>query len=122
MNVVKRSTLESCKDPQKIYQKRYICKIVVKIGHPRYLYYVLKNEGNKEDRKREQVHFYTREESSNYKETVEKRYDRIYEKLIEYERLKTEGKAVNRPLIHDGCRYDMSLKQDMLKLDSEDDD
>lgn len=47
MNVVKPGTFENCRHQITSYQKLYICKIAVKMGHPRYLYYVLKNEGNK---------------------------------------------------------------------------
>lgn len=47
MNVVKPVTFDNCRHQITSYQKLYICKIAVKMGHPRYLYYVLKNEGNK---------------------------------------------------------------------------
>lgn len=58
INIVKRETFQSCKG--KPYQKKYICKIIVKMGHPRYLYYVLKNEGNTQDKKQAQIQFYIR--------------------------------------------------------------
>lgn len=44
------------------------------MGHPRFLYYVLKNEGNKEDKKEAQVQFFVRGEDGNEKENLEKNY------------------------------------------------
>lgn len=59
-----------------------------------------------------------RTEEGNEKQNLQKNYDDIYKKLIEYEKDKKTMNLPHRTPIHDGCLYDMTMNEENFILRS----